>query len=1530
MRLAVLIATCDRPDLLAQRALTSLQRQTCPPDYLVVVDDSEPKMRPDNRNIVNDLRLGGVRVIYLNNTRHRGACGAWNTGLEWLRRHAGEPHKAFVAILDDDDEWEAEHLAVCKAAVATQQFEMVAPAIRRIAIGADERVQIPPPSLDPGLFLVGNPHIQGSNLFVRLDAMLEAGGFDESLTSSTDRDLCIRLADLGWVRYARVDQPTVRHHAEASRPRLSSPGSDRKQCGLDRFWSKWHGRMSDQEQEACKQRAKEYFGWSPSAPDLPVRSLSGPYLPTRNPTSSERAHAEDIVLVAGVITDSGHTRQFRRLLDQLLALQRFDHICCLDVVVLHNGGAPGEIEEIAAAYRGCGVAIFLASEQQQLEDAKQGVFGGGFERKQGRAPIGPARTMLQTYVTRVMKHRPGAIAWILDDDSSLDNLCDDQRDVPFERLLSSLKEMRSMGAEVILGSVTGDPPVPPGSSVRTQLVDLYYNLAWMRRLGPEAELPDRSLENRSARAAARDYYYDLSRRDTHHLEWPFWIVPARPGERAEEALARMIAFLPRILAGQSLFRPLVLDPTQDPVASMRPSVQRGANTFVFDSDAFVDFPNATPTFAGTTLRRSDMIWSLLNRYAGGRRIIGAVLPVRHDRADEATVGLDLERLLPDIHGYALYSSLEEVLVRRREWRLRQGIGAEQPDDLQFTANDLEFAADRFRKFLTERTAALLWNCWRIQGLCKAIARMCDATRDAELGQQCYQQREAILSFLARIGSDFALDRVRKIAEDVLTVPSEEVRSFLRDLGKIVELHQRAALPQPQADDWFRRERYATALALAQQAAGTSELRLLGAGGEGVVFASQETVFKVIDYSKRSAANGAWQGLSQLAASNAPVVGLYRPAIIEIAGRRILSYPFETSQPYRGGHANGILQLLRDCRSTGIVTTNLHPKNLRVTAFGVRLIDYGSDIRPFSRGAFESMAQRAWLTMRHHDRDDLSELMRSALEQRSLPELEGWESLLAAVDPPSKREVIDDALMDLMRPWKPRRILDFGCGHGRLAVALAAEGADVTAFDPDATLFPRWQQLCTNHAAPIRWLTGRAEDAVSGLKEAFDTVVCSLVLCVLEPRHDYDFALRTVSNALRNGGRVLFVVCNPGETLAGDSTMQRRFVPEGANASNVFTWEKQLPSGNRRLDVHRSLERISVDLANVGLSVEGVITTGGINLTTLSPSQDYLIIQGRKQPPVVAPKRGRASHHLRASSRCPESIPVLCYHRVLPERWNDEVSSLQRRRGTVVDLNVFNQQLATIQRHLQPVTLQEYLAWLDGSITLPTNSCLLTFDDAYRDFAEVVLPALSASRMPSVLFATMSTARGEGLLPVDSLYSALSAAHRSSAINDAQVLDWLHGQNKKGYIHARLGEQPRILAQAGLQPAKLLPSALYLTESELASLPVDLVALGGHGCRHELLADKQLPELRAELRRVRFWLENLRPSREGPLLTFAYPNGTFDSTAIAATIETGFSAAFTVEAWCKGLTQHRWRLNRSCVPNRGDAITALLAGTELRI
>ena len=217
---AVLVATSERTELLKTRALPSIARQTRAPACVVVVDDSGDAGAKRTEALVRGWRPAGVDVAYLRNRRSTGAAGAWNSGLDHLLRICADPRRLFVAILDDDDEWAPVHLERCLAAAERQRLDVVASGFWRIEEGAEPSLVNPPESLEVPRFLVGNPGIQGSNLVCRLSVLLEAGMFDESLPSCTDRDSCIRIADLSGVRYGAVAEPTVRHFACASRPRL--------------------------------------------------------------------------------------------------------------------------------------------------------------------------------------------------------------------------------------------------------------------------------------------------------------------------------------------------------------------------------------------------------------------------------------------------------------------------------------------------------------------------------------------------------------------------------------------------------------------------------------------------------------------------------------------------------------------------------------------------------------------------------------------------------------------------------------------------------------------------------------------------------------------------------------------------------------------------------------------------------------------------------------------------------------------------------------------------------------------------------------------------------------------------------------------------------------------------------------------------------------------------------------------------------------------------------------------------------------
>ena len=67
--IAAVVATHNRPELLANRSLASIASQTRLPDYLIVVDDSDLDARRTNAEIVGYLSILGTQKFYMENRR---------------------------------------------------------------------------------------------------------------------------------------------------------------------------------------------------------------------------------------------------------------------------------------------------------------------------------------------------------------------------------------------------------------------------------------------------------------------------------------------------------------------------------------------------------------------------------------------------------------------------------------------------------------------------------------------------------------------------------------------------------------------------------------------------------------------------------------------------------------------------------------------------------------------------------------------------------------------------------------------------------------------------------------------------------------------------------------------------------------------------------------------------------------------------------------------------------------------------------------------------------------------------------------------------------------------------------------------------------------------------------------------------------------------------------------------------------------------------------------------------------------------
>ena len=1210
--IAAIVATHNRPRLLANRALESIARQSRSPDLLVVVDDSDRRDRPINERIVADFRADGTKTVYLENYRTPGAAGAWNTALSWLQ---GREPSAFVAILDDDDAWAPTYLEECEKAAAEGRLDMVTAGImyRKSYEHSGWPLAIPD-RLEVGELLVRNPHIQGSNLFVRLRKLLEAGGFDEALASTTDRDIAIRLADLGSVRYGSVPKHLVYHYAEDDRARLSTPGGDAKCAGLRHFYRKYGGRMTEDQRAAFIERSRNSFGCDPT-----------PTAPIPSPTDPNQEHRKgvdgNLELVVGVIT-SPKVDNVAHLVDGLITKLGHRNDVALEVLLLENGlrdpASRAELSGVVDRASRRGLYIEVKTLEQQDADVEAGVFAVTRDRLSKRKSIAMARTMLQHYLFLKAKPRQGVVVWILDDDIMLEGLgygSDGSIGVVDVDYVSAIKRLKEAGACVVLGEVVGDPPLPFLSCIRTQLVDLYHNLGQLAALEPKARYPDRTDENRLIRLSRRDYYYDLSRAETDHLESPFWYEASEEDMQVERVFDEMVSRLPAMLSGSQIFRPLVQTVGDDPVSGLVPSVNRGPSTLVFDVEALRDFPNAVPTIGGSETRRSDMVWSLLNRFIGGCEIVQAPLPVRQVRRAISDAGPDFHTLAQDIRGYALYSSLHDALLEKAQERQRRGEPPYGRRLLDLDDDDIERAIRLYGKYVRERSLAFELSFLRVIGIISALRRFYD--RDSSDGTEVWwiglPEHETSVAQLRRFVEILELiytdEQLEDFRHSLAEIDIAQVEQYLRRLPETVARY-RSNTPLPREELRQSAEEYVRAQF------GTGPLTCLGIGEEGVSLTDGRLVYKYFHYWKYRNRERRIAFLQSLAGKLSGYTTFPDIRSVHRSGDHVVAlYPYEAGARYEGGHLDQILTLLRECREAGLACRNIHPDNLLITPSGLRLIDFGSDIVPASEGDFKQMCRRAFLSYRYHFRSDLKRLMTRSLTDATLPELMGFEHFMNALDPRGLDDLFYQPMSRIVLERQPESVLDYGAGDGWLAERLSEAGVRVTAYDPDDASIGR----CRGYGGSVEYGSNELLGSLVAGPTRFDAVICSRVLCTIAQPSEFDDVLRDLRRLVADSGTVTVAVCNPFHLPVVSTELATKELPAAYDYEETFSYTKTIEStGNRRPEVHRSFAEYRRAFRKVGLLLDEVIELQGTDTRSLRPASDHLVF--RLSPaPDPAPK-----------------------------------------------------------------------------------------------------------------------------------------------------------------------------------------------------------------------------------------------------------------------------------------------------------------------
>lgn len=278
----------------------------------------------------------------------------------------------------------------------------------------------------------------------------------------------------------------------------------------------------------------------------------------------------------------------------------------------------------------------------------------------------------------------------------------------------------------------------------------------------------------------------------------------------------------------------------------------------------------------------------------------------------------------------------------------------------------------------------------------------------------------------------------------------------------------------------------------------------------------------------------------------------------------------------------------------------------------------------------------------------------------------------------------------------------------------------------------------------------------------------------------------------------------------------------------------------------------------------------------------------------------------------DAFGVLVYHRIARR---DPRSTLDPRLISATP-EAFDEQLEYLAARANPVALEELLDVRRGRERLRPRSVLVTFDDAYRDFATRAWPLLRRHGVPATLFVpTGYPDNPDRVFWWDRLHAAVagtlcetlelpgvSLPLRSDADRRA-ALRWVRDR-----VHALEHDDATALVdEVELALGAERAHNDVLSWDELRRLAREGLSVAPHTRTHPLL-----PRLGAAQAREEIVGSIVDLEREVGIVqpAFAYPGGAHSEAVVAAVKEAGIELAFTVARGSNAVGDLDWhRLRR---------------------
>ena len=616
----VVLATKNRVEFL-KKALSSISLQTKKPLNVFVVSDSSNENAVSEREICSHYGFYFLRDKYTHNY-----AGNLNTALEsvfakFAFDNQFNLNNLFIAFLDDDDIWHKDYLRECWNA-RTDKTDIVVCGLNYQTDDKAFPLTIPH-ELKVESFLKGNPHIQGSNTFIRFSLLLKAGCFDENMDSTTDRDLFTRLLMLK-PNISIVDKYLVEIDAKNSRGRLTN-NKEGKKLSLAKFYYKYGSIMSDEVKKDFFIRVNRFSDITDERNLL--KSLADNSSVDISKSYRKISYLDKFprICFAFITTDINCAKRLIKDIDEADYPSK-------KIIVFANLESLNDLEELKIFLKRTKIEFSLLSLVEVKKLAKTNYFD---QFVSDNLPldgivkdISVARSILQYYSFHNSKD--GDIIYVLDEDMQLASIHRENNKFHFKK--ADIKDFVSRyfnKADAVIGNYSGDAPIPSLSTLRCTLLDYVFEKKLNKNKAAQENL-----------YFSKDYYYSISDEGNLCNETPFPLLTD--------------CSIKDVLGGKAVSRPLFEYPNFD----FEPT-RRGGNTLFFNRKLLL-VPNISIKIGDYVSRRGDSLWVFIAKKKG-YKIVGSNFSLFQNRFTyDFDIDNEFKKEVLDILGYSMVSAISKV------------------------------------------------------------------------------------------------------------------------------------------------------------------------------------------------------------------------------------------------------------------------------------------------------------------------------------------------------------------------------------------------------------------------------------------------------------------------------------------------------------------------------------------------------------------------------------------------------------------------------------------------------------------------------------------------------------------------------------------------------------------------------------------------------------------------------------------------------------------------------------------------------